>query len=614
MRMLARLMSLSLMLVLLPATAQAFDSVEGAVLGDQTPYFNFGGTVFYFPQTMHYVDNRVTLQLGNASADYMNLRPEQRGEGVGLTVEALDGMNFGLWISRYQNSMAETLVGGGSIQTPFGTGLSVPGAVSTDGWGANATGALNPVDASNIAPANAAASRKLDLFWSWAMSDELLLGARLWWGSANFGVQNDDSTGPVAIDVDGQTGTADETFNVEKGTYGNNDFGLSLGGSFLGIPGLTLDGAVDVNIMGVDWSPNGFNDYVEAGGMGFGLNARAAYDMAENWQIGGFVRFANSSLSFEPKRALDGSQLFAPDETTDDTLGDPSRGAPPQPDPDAVAGVDAAGKPLTPVEGSKYSISQRELQAAFTGVWTPNSLARLYGSMGLRWDRYADRYEVGDFWFDEQATNFATLPFFNVGVAGRVFSWLDFRVGASRRWVTASVERTAEDTRIPDNNQGQGAVDPAVPEGNTNANRRTIEESATVDLSSTTSATIVSAGALVHYKAFQISGELSKSFLTDGLNFVSGSVNPLYAWVSFIVDWDYEQDAEAGFGDGTRRFSPHQAAADVPPAASSRSYNTPTSAPQRAPEPAPEPEAEEQYSNPFATDSSDGAQDAPGEE
>lgn len=554
-----------------PTTTWAFDSVEGANLGDQTPYFNFGGTVFYFPQSLSNVDNRVTLQLGGAPGAYMNLRPEQRSDGVGLSIEPIDGLHFGFWVSEYENGLPSTFLNGGLIATPFG-GFTLDGAVaSVPGWGATAQGDLALVDAANVAlGTDQDAGRKADLFFALELDPTLMLGGRLWFGSQAYSVRPEDSIGPIDIDRDSQVATgndvgAEDAQQVGEGSFGNNDFGIALGATFAGIPSLTLDGALELNLLGIDQSPNG-NDFFSAGGLGYGVNLRGMFDFTESWRIGGFLRYAVTSLSFEPTTRLDGGNLFPADESPDaDTAGSlptPNRGAPPGPDPDDTGVQDAdVGTNFFPLRGTQYSSSQSELQLAAAGQWQPNSLATLYGSIGVRWDGYGDQLEVGSFWSDEQDINFFTR-FMNIGVAGHVFSWMDLRIGASRRWTSATTSVTSRDDRIPNNNDAQGPAGTPLADGNeanTNQNRRLVETETTVDLSNQAAQTRLSVGALIHYNGFQISGELDQGFLTDGLNFISGATNPLYVWVNFTYDWDFQQDAQLGRGDGTRAPSPHTA-------------------------------------------------------
>ncbi len=600
-----------------PNTVFAYDSVEGASLGDQTPYFNFGGTVFYFPQVLSNVDNRVTLQLGGAPAGYMNLRPEQRSDGVGLSIEPLDGMHFGFWVSEYESSLASSFLNGGVTSTPFG-GLTLDGVIGTvPGWGPTAQGDLVLVDAANVAAGtDQDASRKADLFFALELDETLMLGARLWFGSQTYSVAPDDSIGPIDIDRDSQAGTgnavgAEDSQVVGEGSFGNNDFGLALGATFAGIPSLTLDGALELNFIGIDQSPNG-NDFFSAGGLGFGVNLRGMFDFTESWKIGGFARYARTSLSFEPTTRLDGGNLFPADQNPDaDTAGSlptPNRGAPPGPDPDddGVQNADP-GTTFVPVQGTQYSASQSELQIAAAGEWHPNSLATLYGSVGLRWDGYGDELAVGSFWSDAQDVNFFTR-FMNIGVAGHVFSWMDLRIGTSRRWTSATTSVTSQDDRIPDNNDAQGPAGTPVADGNeenTNANRRLVETKTKVDLSNLAAQTRLSVGALIHYRGLQISGELNQGFLTDGLNFISGATNPLYVWVNFVYDWDYEQDAQVGRGDGTRVPNPHTAmgalrdvAASEPEAASEAQPGPEEAIPPPAPDGADTAEDE----NPFSDD------------
>ncbi|MEM6733730.1 MAG: hypothetical protein AAF658_19375, partial [Myxococcota bacterium] len=424
------------------------------------------------------------------------------------------------------------------------------------GWGATAGGDLALVDAGALAAGtNQDASRKLDLFFAMDIDSTLTVGGRLWFGSQSYSTSPDDSLGPIDIDVDSQAAT-DNTDSqvVGNGTFGNNDFGVAAGATFLGVPGVTLDGALELNLIGIDQSPNE-NDILSAGALAYGANVRGTYDYSDTWTVGGFARFNQTSLNFEPQRRIDGSNLLPADQTEDPTLPDPSRGTVPT---GTTATVDP-GTQTAPLEGTQYSASQRELHLAAIGEWSPNSLATLYGSVGLRWDRFADQLEVGSFWSDEQSITFASR-FMNIGVVGHVFSWMDLRIGASRRWTSATTQVTSRDNRIPNNGDGPGVAGTAPPVGNeqnTNANRReqTTEESS--DVSNLANQTRLSLGALIHYEGFQISGELDQGFLTDGLNFISGSANPLYVWVNFGYDWDYQQDAQVGYGDGTRRPDPH---------------------------------------------------------
>ncbi|MEL6546437.1 MAG: hypothetical protein AAFQ82_17555, partial [Myxococcota bacterium] len=313
---------ISTALLAAPSSAWAFDSVEGASLGDQTPYFNFGGTVFYFPQAMTGVDNRVTLQLGGAPNSYMNLRPEQRTDGVGLSLEPQEGLHIGFWVSEYENSFPSNFLSGGTTLTPFG-GFTFDGAqVAVPGWGATAAGDLALVDAANVAlGTDQDAGRKLDLFFAMDLDDTLTLGGRLWFGSQNYSVSPDDSIGPIDIDTDSQVGTGnnvggDTVQQVGDGSFGNSDLGVAVGATFSGVPNLTLDGALELNLLGIDQSPNG-NDFFSAGGLGYGVNLRGMFDFTESWRIGGFARYAVTSLSFEPTTRLDGGGLFPADSNPD---------------------------------------------------------------------------------------------------------------------------------------------------------------------------------------------------------------------------------------------------------------------------------------------------------
>jgi len=283
--------------------AWALTSEEGTVLGDQGYYWQTGQESWIFPHSILNIDNRVMLQyvysfvdasgavipsataltyqgiMGNnlLSTDFYNVLPSQMGSGGGLVVETIDNLDVGMWFSDNYSPGLGGFVGRGVNSLAWGHGATT----------VNDLQAIDPYEVSGVGPAGSAldAGRKMDLFAAYALPDiGVEAGLHLWWGSASNTFFPDDSTGPVNIDENSNDTepnpiSTSSVEDVAESVYSLSDFGLGLGGAYTGLPGLRVDLGFDLNFLGVNWEPNGMGDYVDAGGMGLAINARAHYSL-----------------------------------------------------------------------------------------------------------------------------------------------------------------------------------------------------------------------------------------------------------------------------------------------------------------------------------------------
>src|SRR5206468_8737415 len=121
----------------------------------------------------------------------------------------------------------------------------------------------------------------------WLKDSELELGAHLWYGSGHNTLLVDDSLGPIDIDKDSNPATGDaigvnsaeDKLAIAESNYKLTDTGIGLGAGYTGMAGMRFDFGLDYNSLGVTWEPNGISDYVDAGGSGFAINARAHYNV-----------------------------------------------------------------------------------------------------------------------------------------------------------------------------------------------------------------------------------------------------------------------------------------------------------------------------------------------
>ncbi len=592
-----------------PQPARALTSVEGSLIGDQNFYWNVPGQAWIFPHTIGNIDNRVMLQLGQPSAlrvvqnqlgnaleagldrPFQNQLDVQSAAGGGFVLELMDQFNVAMWVSAFSPGLAD-FVDRGITNTQWGApggDLAIPGV---DPY----TSRINGGAPFGSDPANRLSTgRKLDLFASYWLPDlGVEAGAHLWWGSASFHEKLDDSAGPIDIDVDSNPATGDaqgaeQELDIKESTYSLSDFGIGLGGAYTAIEGFRADLGLDLNMLGVNYEPNGIGNFLDAGGTGFAINARAHYDLTEKTTIGGFARFGLRNLSFKPKRQRDGGDLraFFTNLSADQAASLPT---PPAAFP---SGDPALGADLVPVSGIEYNENSNELQVAALGRYTPISRVKLYGALGFRTQSLNADTHVGNAWIAEQTETFSTLPFVNLGFQGKVLDWLDLFLGAKKEWRGSRLEDHYFDSRIPNDQFGAGApagtvAPPAGNEANVNANRRDIKQYEKVDAS----VTQLLVGTRVHYGPMQLVGQLDPDLLTRGLYFLSGSAGPTWFWVSLIYDWDYDKDVESGNGTmvASEKPSPHEM---EPAAPAPESEMAPAPAPLPAPEPAPEAAPEE---------------------
>lgn len=95
------------------------------------------------------------------------------------------------------------------------------------------------------------------------------------------------------------------------------------------------------------------------------------------------------------------------------------------------------------------------------------------------------------------------LPYFHLGLEGKVFSWMDFRMGATKVWASKSNENNDADT------EDWGFVK-----------------------------TTMAIGAGFHFNALDIDAEIDPGFLTRGPNFVSGSAGDIATKVALTYTFD----------------------------------------------------------------------------
>ncbi|MBI5509708.1 MAG: hypothetical protein HY903_13220 [Deltaproteobacteria bacterium] len=550
-------------------SAFAQTSVEGAAIGDQGFYWITPAEVWIFPHRLGNNDNEVMLQYGASSsaAPLYNLHglptydgagasssSIQGGVGGGFVLEVMSNLNLGMWISAYQ---------------PETNGF-VDRAVTRTGWdtyvGPGATANLQGVDPYT---ANIEAGRKLDLFGSYWLPDlGVEAGMHLWWGSAHHKSMADDSTGPINIDKDSNPATGDalgidsanDKLGIKESNYGLSDFGIGLGAGYTGMAGMRADLGLDLNFLGVDWEPNGISDYLDAGGFGFGLNMRGHYDLSDILTVGAFVRYAQSGMSFKPKRQRDGGTLPEMYRPTDpDILGNL-----PDPGPTPVADPTLPGNENAPVNGITYGESGRHFQVAGLVQVKPNSRAKLYAALGTRYEASTAKLSVGSDWYLQQTVSHFTLPFVHLGFEGKVMNHLNMLLGATKQWRGDTTKTTGYDSRIPDNNDAQGnaGTQPvAGNEDNKNTNRRTQTTKDDTD-SPASSTTALMLGTRIYYGPVQLVGQLDPGYLLRGPNFLSGAQGNMWFWVSLVYDWDYDQDTESG--NGSQKYAPHAAEKGAP--------------------------------------------------
>lgn len=586
-------------LLALPTTAFALTSVEGTAIGDQGFYWETPAESWIFPHRIGNIDNRAMLQWFGASTPFNNVETIQLGPGGGVILELIDGMNLGLWFSEYTPQHG-AFVGRGVTATRFND--------------VDSAGETGPAGLPGVDPYNAAleANRKVDLFASYWLEDMgIEAGLHLWWGSAHSSLEPDDSIGPIDIDQDSDPTTAagdplgvdspDDKLPIEAGSYNLSDFGLGLGAGYAAIDGLRADLGFNVNMLGVGWSPNGVDNYVDAGGFGFGVNLRGHYDLSDKITAGGFLRFQNSSLGFEPKFQRDGGDLAdiwdPPAADDQNQLPDPNSGMPTG-DPASVN----TGAGTGPMTGSKYEESNRHLQLAGLIKVTPNSRATLYGSVGFAWLTSKSKTSVGNDWYSQTSTRTFALPFMHIGMEGRVMSNLSMFLGATKRWNSSKVTNESVDNRIPNNGDrggpGQLAGTPANDCANnpgfcgtedySNENRREIKEWTGSDTSSTN----LTIGTRIHLGPLHLVGHLNPNTLLSGTWLLSGVAQNPWLWVSVIYDWDYDSDMESGSGSWT--YAPHDAEPGVaaPPPAPMMESAPPAPIEEEAPPPPVEEEFE----------------------
>jgi len=547
----------------IPGVAFAQTSVEGTAIGDQGFYWNTPAEVWIFPHRLGNNDNEVMLQYGAPSTDneLYNLyglptyggstaasASVQTGKAGGINVEVADHFNVGLWFSEYA---AES-------------GAFLGRAIAATGWAGALPGGSDPYSAT------LESSRKLDLFVSYWLPDAgLETGLRFWWGSAHNHFQRDDSTGYVLIDDDNDPTTDPTEGDVTQAKYGLRDWGLALSGGFSGVQGFRADASVDVSMLGVTWDPSGLDQsYVNAGGMGYGVNLRAHMDMSDKVTVGGFLRYASQSVSMEPLYQRDGGDmypLFTPDDPG--TLPDPSAAAPTDGDP-----TDATDTGETR-SGIKYTETGRHFQATGLVQYRPTSKVKIYGALGTRREGFKSKTSIGSDWSYESGTRAWTLPFVNVGFEGQVTNHLSMLMGATKQWRGVTTETSAVDNRIEDNDSdGPAGVDPAPGSNHTNSTRRQIDTMTSHDDAST-STTSLMLGTRITYGPVQLVGHFDPAYLLRGPYFLSGAGGNMWFWVAMIYDWDYDQDTETG--NGTVKYAPHEAEKAVPASAPAPAVHLP---------------------------------------
>lgn len=564
--------------LLASTSAHAFTSIEGTAIGDQGFYWFTPAEVWIFAHRLGNIDNRMALQLGTPSATVLNVLDVQRAEGAGLVLELADDLNLGLWASTYVNP----------------TNVVVNNAVNAldfwdDGAGADPDlGNFDPRDPTVASP------RKIDLFASYWLADlGLETGLHLWFGSDHNSFTADDSLGPIDIDVDSNSpfGTEDEALSVKESTYSHSDLGIGLGAGYRAIEGLRADFGLDFNMLGVTWEPNGINNFADVGGTGLAFNARAHYDLAKSWTVGGFFRFATESLGVEPLRQRDGGDLPAADETSDANLPTPNNMGAAQPLPEAAYQGEA-----TPVRGIKYEQGRGHVQLAGLVRYQPSSRVSVYGAAGFDHRSTSEKISVGSTWSVEETIATTALPFVNMGMSGHLFSWLELMFGATKRWQATTTDFEGFDSRIPDDSNAQGGGAPAQgSEDNTNANRRRFSESSSVG----SAPTEVMVGTRLWYGPFQLVGHVNLPVILNGTYILSGQADPVWAWVSLVWDWDH--DADVASGNGTLLYTPGAPAAPAPapaaaPAQEQPGYRSPYDAP-----PAGGAQQDSGYQSPYGT-------------
>lgn len=582
-----------------PRAALALDAVEATVIGDMGPYWFTPAEARTFAHRLPNIDSRVIAQLGAPNValtgPLYNVVDEQLARGGGFSLP-VGPLHMGIWIQQYAPSMSDFMTNA---------------VASIAGWGDadydDPNDELAAIDPRLNGGSGLNPLRKADLFFAyWFEPLQLETGARLWYGSTFNALEGDDSTGQIGIntDDDGTTGTngADENLAVDTSKYVLREMGVSLSAGWRGIPGLRVDAALDVGKLGAGWRPNGLDDYVDAGGLELGFHARSHYELTREWTVGGFFQWMRQSMSATPLRDRDGGALKAyfngldPDQAG--SLADPSRASQPEGDP-ALAGEDG------PVKGMTYSEWTQRLQLAALAQFRPNSRATLYSALGWDMRTAGDKLAVdNDAWYDEQKSRLTALPFLHLGMTGRVFSWLDLMMGATKHWASVKNTHKAYDARIPDNGDARGPAGtaPAAGSDDTNARRREIEEFTANDASTTT----LLLGTRLHYEGLQITGHLNPAFLLNGSYVLSGTAAPVWAFISVTYDWDFDSDVEGG--NGTMPYvSP---IAETAPASAPQAAVAPapvvTPAPA-APAAAPASKSEDSYVSPFGSSSGSGA-------
>lgn len=98
------------------------------------------------------------------------------------------------------------------------------------------------------------------------------------------------------------------------------------------------------------------------------------------------------------------------------------------------------------------------------------------------------------------------MPYFNLGLEGKVFTWMDIRLGVTKKWASHTTD----------------ALD---------ANDGDTEQWGFVQ-------TDMKIGAGFHFNALNIDAEINPGFLTNGPNFISGASAPLAAKVALTYTFD----------------------------------------------------------------------------
>jgi hypothetical protein len=550
---------------LMPTRALAWGGVEGGVVGDQGFYWFAPGQVWIFPHTLGNIDNRVMLQLGSPDNlplegsgvaglfELQNQLPIQNEAGMGFTLELMENLNIGVWISAFTPAVGD-FIDDAIVATQWDTYVGDPAAIDNQTDDLEDHDPFDPAGGSLVGTVGddlAGPGRKLDAFASYWLPDlKVEAGAHLWYGSTHHKLKRDEHVGPIDIDEDsdpasGDTVGEEETIDVNESVFRMRETGVGIGAGYTGIENLRADAGLEFGMVGITWNPSDYDGqidkYLDAGGKSLAANLRAHYQLSDKLTVGGFFRVATQGLSFEPLKQRDGGNLPGYLDDEDDTLGNPNGSY-----PTGTGDPDDSLNELTPVEGTKYETNQTNMQIAGIARWTPNSRVKLYTGIGFVRDSSVTKTSIGDDkWFSEETSAFSTLPFINVGFEGKVFEHMDLMLGAVKRWRGETRKNHFFDDRIPDNSEGPGGVDPADPQADfTNENRRDIEETASVDRSQTQ----LMVGTRIHYGPIQVVGQIQPNNLLDGPFLASGVDNPLFIWMNLIYDWDYDTDIVSGNG------------------------------------------------------------------